>query len=99
MICFVGFAGMWFVQSIAEPVMLAFSKYTYTYEIGHLHPPGLKNWISHHPLGQVMSAVLLSSSARIGVCIRLSLAIPIQRHKMTGTPRGLRQLAVQDYDR
>ena len=42
-----------------------------------------------------MSAVLPSSSARIGVRIQLSLAFQVQRRKMTGTPRGLHQLAVQ----
>ena len=68
-------------------------------DVSFSHPPGLKNWISQHPLGQVVSAVVPSSSALIGVCIRLSLTIPVLRHKMTGTSRGLRQLAVQDYDR
>ena len=63
-------------------------------EISLGHPPGLKNWISHHPLGQGMSAVVPSSSARIGVCMQLSLTIRVERHKMTGTPRGLRQPAV-----
>ena len=58
------------------------------------HPPGLKTWISHHQLGQIVLCVVPSSSARIGVCIQLSLAIPVQRRKMTGTSHGLRQLAV-----
>ena len=62
-------------------------------------PPGLKTWISHHQLGQIVLCVVPSSSALIGVCIRLSLTIPVLRHKMTGTSHGLRQLAVQDYDR
>ena len=64
---------------------------------GHL--PGLKTWISQYQLGQIVLCVVPSGSARIGVCIRLSLTIPVQRHKLTGTPRGPRQLAVQDYDR
>ena len=49
-------------------------------------PPGCKNWISRHPLGQIGSDVVPSSSAHIGVWTRLSLTIPVQRHKMTGPP-------------
>ena len=63
-------------------------------EISLGHPPGLKNWIWHHAVGQIVSDVMPSCSDRIGVCTQLLLSIPVERCKMTGTPRGLRQPAV-----
>ena len=59
-------------------------------EISLGHPPGLKNWIWHHAVGQIVSDVMPSCSGRFGVCTQLSLSIPVERCKMTGTPRGLR---------
>ena len=63
-------------------------------EISLGHPPGLKNWIWHHAVGQIVSDVMPSCSDRIGVCTQLLLSIPVERCKMTGTPRGPRQPAV-----
>ena len=63
-------------------------------EISLGHPPGLKNWIWRHAVGQIVSDVMPSCSDRIGVCTQLLLSIPVERCKMTGTPRGPRQPAV-----